>query len=454
MNAHTAIALPLTVRDIVNEYEAKAAALDSEIAAFKEAHTAMTMAATVMGTYVEMVVQTPSLHDTHLRQLLLQSGWEAVSRRLMIDHLATADDRKRLKLSMASPPPLTVENAKATFGDYMIRPRFHVLRGLAEVFTQLDPAYKSHSNVRIGVKGLPKRIILNGWGEYSYGTARDRFRDMVNALAMLRVQPRYDHGEGTAIELAHRDGEDAVLDGRSYFEADRYRPNERKEFKTVDRGITVRRFQNGNVHVLFDKWALFDINKALGEFYGEVLPDAEPENVKPSASTAVSKDLQFYWSPPAVVAAALDYANIYERDRWTKGDPPKVLEPSCGDGRILDELRKRGCRSIGIEYHPVRAAEARAKGHSVMTGNFLEVRPDPTFDVVVMNSPFAGQHWQKHVSHALKFLRPGGKLVAVLPYSARESGAIKGEWHDLPVASFADAGTNVATGLLRIKLRE
>lgn len=94
------------------------------------------------------------------------------------------------KRTMTSPPPLTMETAKATFGDYLIRPRFHVLRGLAEVFCSLDPAYKSHSKVRIGVKGLPKRVIIN-WGEYGHGYGFNQFQDMVNALATLQGKPGF-----------------------------------------------------------------------------------------------------------------------------------------------------------------------------------------------------------------------------------------------------------------------
>ena len=33
------------------------------------------------------------------------------------------------------------------------------------------------------------------------------------------------------------------------------------------------------------------------------------------------------------------------------------------------------------------------------------------FDAVVMNPPFYGRHYIKHVNHALKFLKPGGVLV-------------------------------------------
>jgi len=452
-----AVSLPLTVSDLIDEYAGKDAAIDGAIADFKAAYDRLGMAVTVNGTYAENVITAPNLYRDSLRRNLLKSGWKAVYNRLQIDALASANDKKLFERALADPAPLTLDNAKATFGDYIVRPRFHILRGLAEVFTQLDPAYKSHSKVRIGVKGLPKRVILNGWGEYSYSTARDRFRDMVNAMAALREQPPYEHGEMKAINLAHQQGKDAILDGRSYFEIDRYNPEKRKAFATINRGLTVRRFSNGNAHVFFDKWALLDINRALAEFYGEVLPDVDPEDAKHQPGTAVSKDLQFYWSPPEVVALALQFANIYTREQcgiraWEERKPLRVLEPSCGDGRILDELRARGCKALGMEYHPGRAAEARAKGHAVMTCNFLDQPATKDFDAVVMNPPFYGLHYVKHVLHAVGFLKPGGMLVAILPATARyDHHDLKGEWRDLPVASFADAGTNMPTTMLKIR---
>lgn len=453
----TAPALPVTVADIIAEYEAKRDAIPQAIAALKAACDAMRMAATVQGAYVETVINDPSPREDHLRAVLLKSGWQAVQNRLNVATVMTATDKEDLKKTMANPPELTMETAKATFGDYLIRPRFHILRGLAEAFTQLDPAYKSHSKVRMGVKGLPKRIILNYWGDYSSGHGRNRFVDMANALATYQGKPHISWPEMRAIGFAHDAGEDAILDGRSYADP---RPSYRKEpeqLATVDRGLIVRKFQNGNAHVFFDKWALFDINKALAEFYGEVLPDAEPENAKPQASRDVSKDLQFYWSPPAVVAAALDFAGIVEVNQWSRrADVTRysVLEPSCGDGRIMDGIRARGSDVLGIEYDAGRVAICKAKGHAVMAANFLMVRPKPEFDRVVMNPPFYGRHYVKHVRHALEFLKPGGVLVAVLPATAHyDHGELQGEWRDLPVASFADAGTNVPTGLLRIVKR-
>lgn len=103
---------------------------------------------------------------------------------------------------------------------------------------------------------------------------------------------------------------------------------------------------------------------------------------------------------------------------------------------------------------PYRAAEARMKGHAVVCANFLEQPARPEFDNVVMNPPFYGRHYVKHVQHALKFLKPGGVLVAILPATAHyDHKELQGEWMDLPVGSFSESGTNVPTGILKIRTR-
>jgi SAM-dependent methyltransferase len=424
-----AIAPQRTVADLVAEYDEKAANVETAIGDFERSYEALQMAGTVWGQYVEPIGSQSYLHADRIRKNLLISGWKAVQARLEIDRIASAKDKQRFERDLANPPLLTLDNAKATFGDYLMRPRFHILKGLAEAFVDLDPAYKSHSKVKIGVEGLSKRIILTGWGEYNSGYGVDRFQNIVNALATYQGRP---HIAWTEVREVDRTGDTPM----------------------PERGLTVRRYLNGNAHIIFAPATLLDINRALAEFYGEVLPDAEEEGVKPSASTAISKDLQFYWTPPAVAEAALDFAGISHPHHY-RGDAPayRVLEPSCGDGRILDMLREYGCRPLGIEYHPGRASEARQKGHSVVTANFLEQAPAPEFDRVVMNPPFYGRHYAKHVRHALKFLTPGGTLVSILPATAHyDHDELKGEWRDLPVGSFSEAGTNVPTGLLRIKV--
>lgn len=443
------LATQRTVLDLIEEYEQKAAGIPDAIAAFEAAKTAIETAGCVMGKYVSPILGGHvGVYEHHMRKNLLQSGWRAIYDRLNIETIASANDKRLFERTMSDPPPLTLDNAKATFGPYLMNPRLHILRGMAETFSSLDPAYKSHSKVKIGVSGLPKRVIIaNVSGYGSYG--RDKLRDILNALAAYECKPLLTHME---LSLLDKDG-DALSTGGEH--PDPFaRESEGKTVNVIARDVRLQKYGNGNGHLIFGKTALLNINRALAEFYGEVLPDAEPEGVKPTASTAVAKDLQFYWSPPAVIREALEFAGIYDRREYHRDDPPppfKVLEPSCGDGRILDQLRAYGHRAGAVEYHPGRAAQARAKGHAVLTANFLECPPQPEFDKVVMNPPFYGKHYLKHVRHALKFLKPGGTLVSILPGTAIDSGELDGEWRDLPVASFAESGTNVPTGMLRMR---
>lgn len=122
-----------------------------------------------------------------------------------------------------------------------------------------------------------------------------------------------------------------------------------------------------------------------------------------------------------------------------------------GDGRFLDELLLRGANAVGIEVDAGRVNICKSKGHRVLHANFLETVPTPKFDHVVMNPPFYGKHYAKHVHHALKFLKPDGILTAILPATARyDHGLLDGKWSDLPVGSFSESGTNINVTVLTI----
>ena len=418
-----------SLREIVEEYEAKREGINDALATFQQAATDLETAACIGGTWGGAIWGrggNPKPWDSQMRDTLLASAWKHVMAGLQIREIATAKDLARLETSMENPPEFTLDNIRATFGKYLIDPRSHMLRGVAEAFCDLDPAYKSHSKGKVGVAGLPKRIILTN-ALCDWGWRGDQLRDVLNAMAALHETPRMEFAELDALKRAAKRGDDP-------------------EFL----GVTVRGFQNGNAHLIFDPQALRCINLAIAEFYGEVLPDAEPENATRAPSTAVSKDLAYYPTPEAVIAEVMAGEHVREGEM--------ILEPSCGDGRILDWLRKHHPRTsvTGIEYHQGRADEAKAKGHHVQVANFLRVAPQPIFDRVVMNPPFSGRHYLKHIAHALRFLKPGGRLVAILPASAHyDHGELpSGIWRDLPVGSFSESGTNVPTGYFRTNAPE
>lgn len=425
------------------EYDVQLAALPEALAAFESAGRAIIAAATFQGSYGQESINVggPAIHT--LQRNLLRSAWVRVWNGLNLPKIASAKDKKLWEQGLVSPAPFTLDNLRATFAPYLINPRLTILRGMAEVFADLDPAYKSHEKVKVGVKGLPKRVIIGGL-ESHYGYGMDKVRDILNALAAYQGKPLCDHRETFRL---HSDGE--ILRSGGTFE-DKYAPD--GQLVIPARGVWLKRFGNGNGHLFFGPEALTDINRALAEFYGDVLadcPDDDEGRPEKRASTAVSKDLQFYPTPQPVIDRVL-----YEIDLRGK----RVLEPSCGDGRLMVAIKRAGAQVLGCEIDPRRANQARDAGLSVHTGNFLEMEPLggwQGFDAVVMNPPFYGKHYAKHVRHALRFVKPGGTITVILPATARHDHGLlddlRPRWNDLPIGSFAESGTNVCTTIATIR---
>jgi len=96
-----------------------------------------------------------------------------------------------------------------------------------------------------------------------------------------------------------------------------------------------------------------------------------------------------------------------------------VLEPSAGTGNIAREVAKItavDCVEIEKKYIAKWAADGVAR--VIWCNDFLLMEPEAysgaIYDRVIMNPPFAKQADIKHVTHALKFLKPGGRLVSVM----------------------------------------
>lgn len=429
--------------DVVAEFEFKLAAIPQALVSFNNAGTELMTAVTIAGTYGQTRIDTGRVYERELISNLTKSAWQYVYNTLQISYISSPKDKKRFEQMMASPPPFNMDNLREIFGDYLLDPRGNILRGLAEVFCDLDQSYKSHDKVKIGVKGLPKRVIIQNVGSYgSYG--RNQLIAMLNALAAYQNKPLVECEEIKELDNSfsytrgHGSG-DFKIDGKQV------KLPEGDERIVPDRGVTVRKYQNGNAHIIFEQATLLDINRALAEYYGDVLPDVSEEKpTERKESTAVAKDLQYYPTPVAVVNRVID--NILLR----KGE--RVLEPSCGCGRFMDALRDAGAEVVGCEVDPTRAAICEAKGHRVLRANFLDTLPTPIYDHVVMNPPFYGKHYAKHIQHALKFLKPGGILTSILPSTARyDHGLVDGDWRDLPVGSFSESGTNINTTVLTIR---
>lgn len=149
-----------------------------------------------------------------------------------------------------------------------------------------------------------------------------------------------------------------------------------------------------------------------------------------------------YYTPPPIARLLA---------RWAVSDDATVLEPSCGEGEIVEAAAQRATRGnvVAVELFADEAVIARSRGAGrtvVHTGDFFEWFADKMplgeFDAAVGNPPFLRFHtfpeehrerafelmrheglsptrltnaWVPFVVAATMSLRPGGRLAMVLP---------------------------------------
>lgn len=170
--------------------------------------------------------------------------------------------------------------------------------------------------------------------------------------------------------------------------------------------------------------------------------------------------LQAFWTPPALARRMVALAEI--------GPGTTVLEPSAGSGHLVNAVTQHEPDAIvlGIEIDPTYAEQLASQGHNIRQADFLTVAPHEycPFDAVLMNPPFAKGAEVRHVRHALQFLRPGGRLLAILSagitYRTDRAYAdlrdiltnAGASIEPLPSGTFREAGTDVSTVLVSLTM--
>lgn len=148
----------------------------------------------------------------------------------------------------------------------------------------------------------------------------------------------------------------------------------------------------------------------------------------------------------------------------------RILEPSAGTGVLVRVAADNAtgfqcCRIVAVEVNQAlcqnlegmrdKMIYAQEHNFQIVNRDFLGCTPEElgTFDVILMNPPFANGADIMHIEHAMTFLKPGGKLVAICadgPRQGKALGEIADHWQPLPEGTFAEQGTNVRTVMLRI----
>jgi SAM-dependent methyltransferase len=123
-------------------------------------------------------------------------------------------------------------------------------------------------------------------------------------------------------------------------------------------------------------------------------------------------------------------------DRLNKAGTIRILDVGCADGRLLDWYKSSAAgdrlETYGIELSEAAAAEARRRGHHVVTGRFeVDTEFEPgAFDLVL------AYHVIEHVDDPMAFaqraadlLAPGGVFVAATPnWDSADARRFKQYW--------------------------
>lgn len=171
----------------------------------------------------------------------------------------------------------------------------------------------------------------------------------------------------------------------------------------------------------------------------------------------------FYPTPIDLATSILDIGCVKEAIDWIsqerqQGNELRILEPSFGEGvfgsLIADRVGTKQC-ILPIEIDSERVELTRLKGFSTIQADFLEWSTDERFPLIIMNPPFNGLEWLKHIKHAFGFLRKGGLLVSIIPY---EKAKVKpenlrwlaqyGDIEENPPQAFKASGTVQSTAVV------
>lgn len=167
--------------------------------------------------------------------------------------------------------------------------------------------------------------------------------------------------------------------------------------------------------------------------------------------------LQRFYTPAAVAQKLAAFV-----DDMRSGPAITMLEPSVGGGALIDAWRARlkadfiiSVTAIDIDPEAVRVLRSKPSLTTIIDGDFLKMSAVVLgrFDVVLLNPPFQSGQALLHVRHALKFVRPGGVIGAIVPENFPTTvGDVNFEDESLGHGAFKESGTNVATKMIRAVL--
>ncbi|UAN43881.1 DUF4942 domain-containing protein [Serratia sp. JSRIV001] len=191
-------------------------------------------------------------------------------------------------------------------------------------------------------------------------------------------------------------------------------------------GVLIKAGPNKNINIWeFD----YDPSRVLGEIIASgCIPDQQSH--------------QFYPTPESLADWAVSEAEIQPGD--------KCLEPSAGTGNLA--VLMPADQTYCVEISALHCHVLEAKGLTVEQTDFIKwaETTNMRFDKVVMNPPFSEGRAKAHLVAAANLVKPGGRVVAILPASMRKKSFLPGwtcSWSGLISNEFD--GTSVSVVMLK-----
>lgn len=210
--------------------------------------------------------------------------------------------------------------------------------------------------------------------------------------------------------------------------------------------------------------------KAGGHLFGEDPRPLLGQAIDAGEVVDVKKSLGQFYTPADIASRMVDEAYLKPGLR--------ILEPSCGDGRIIraiaaafpgwpaDVAMKLQGFELDMKTVDKLRQEITCPAIHIVRADFLnmDAKRYGLFDRVLMNPPFNDGADVKHLEHALTFLKPGGVLVAICATGPKQAAFHQWLethpdtdtcwWQDLPEGTFKAEGTNVRTAMMMVRTCE
>lgn len=190
--------------------------------------------------------------------------------------------------------------------------------------------------------------------------------------------------------------------------------------------------RNGEYYDSGEPYYTTDVSLALRELIKNAQSEEQKEAVlamrrrdeiqKAENNLRTMKIPGFFPSPPAVCAELIQRA----RQRFPDLSGCSGADFSAGIGSICEAMRDAGMQERGIHAVEINSAMAEIvsmKGFSCDRMDFMEIDGNPMYsvDLVLLNPPFERFQDTEHVMKAFGYLKPGGRLVAILGGSVERS---------------------------------